>query len=82
VKTIAVVSRANALKLLAQTPGTIDILYCSSKYAPKAFPVGREIEVLDHVVAVYSNRGKDSWGPYSKLRCITPSKIPEKEPSA
>lgn len=44
---------------------------CAGKYRPDAFPVGRELEVNDNVFAVWSEKGKDSDGPYSRLFCIS-----------
>lgn len=69
-KTIHVVSRDRAMATMRANPGSLHTLYCSSKYKPDAFPVGRAVEVSDHILAVFASRGCDRDGSYSKLHCI------------
>jgi hypothetical protein len=49
----------------------VKMKYCTGKYKPDAFPVGRELEVNDNVSAIWVEKRKDSHGPYSSLFCVT-----------
>jgi len=44
--------------------------YCNGKYKPGSL-IGREIEVVDSVHALFTESRKDSDGPYVRLMCIT-----------
>ena len=74
-KTIKLTTKRKADSLLIESlfnpGGTLTrVKYCSGKYKTGAFPAGREIEVSDHVKAVWSEARKDSCGPYVTLYCL------------
>ena len=73
--TLKVTSKRKADQMLINslfnTGGTLTkVKLCSGKYKADAFPVGREIEVRDGIVAVWAERRKDSYGPYATLYCL------------
>jgi hypothetical protein len=74
-KTIKLTTKRKADSLLVESlfnpSGTLTrAKYSSGKYKAGAFPAGREIEVSDHVKAVWSETRRDSCGSYSTLYCL------------
>jgi len=74
-KTIQLTTKRKADNLLVESlfspGGTLTrVKYCSGKYKAGAFPAGREVEVSDHVKAIWSEARKDSHGPYVTLYCL------------
>ncbi len=68
-KTIRIISKTQAQKIKKSTLG--ETLLCTrydmGKYNPERFPIGREIEVLEHIEAVYKEHRKEAYGPYIVL---------------
>jgi hypothetical protein len=74
-KTVTVISKRKANAMLVDSlfnaGGTLTATkLCSGKYATGKFPVGREIEVSENIVAVWAENRKDSCGPYVSLYCL------------
>jgi len=73
--TLTIISKRKADEMLINslfnTGGIFTkVKLCSGKYKADAFPVGREIEVRDGIVAVWAELRKDSYGPYATLYCL------------
>lgn len=73
-RTIAITTRAKAMRMLTeslfQPGGTLNReRYCTGKYRPGAFPVGREVEISDgsQCVAIWSESRRDRDGAYCVL---------------
>lgn len=43
----------------------------SAKYKPELSCIGRELDVDEHIFAVWPEHRKDSDGPYTRLMCLT-----------
>lgn len=71
-KTVKIISRTKAQNIQKSTLGgtLLCTRYDMGKYNPERFPIGREIDVLDHIEAVYKEHRKDSYGPYIVLYCL------------
>jgi hypothetical protein len=44
--------------------------YCTGKYKPEKFRVGREMEVGEDIQAIWAERRRDENGPYVVLYCL------------
>lgn len=44
--------------------------YSSGKYKPDAFPIGREVEVSEHVHALWAEQRRDADGAYACVYCL------------
>lgn len=74
-KTLKLTSKGKANKMLVDSlfspGGTLTrFKYCTGKYKPERFPIGREMEVGADIRAVWAERRKDSYGPYIVLYCL------------
>lgn len=78
-KTVKIISAAKAAKVLKENPSFSKCLYCTKKYKHTAFAVGSDMDVHDGVVAIFTSRGSDEYGPYKKLHCIKEGYAEENE---
>lgn len=76
-KTIQIVSKASANKILVNSlfnpvnGKTLNKMrWCTGKYKPGSFPVGKNVDVAETTHAVWSESRSDSDGPYTALFCI------------
>ena len=74
-KTLKLTSKRKADKMLVDSlfspGGTLTrFKYCTGKYKPGKFPVGREMEVSDDIQAIWAERRRDENGPYVALYCL------------
>ena len=73
-KTIAILTRANALKLQRSHPEAKVLKYDTAKYnwhGTQTHYVGRELEVHENIVAIWCERRSDKDGPFTQFMCLT-----------
>ncbi|KXS55056.1 MAG: hypothetical protein AWU57_559 [Marinobacter sp. T13-3] len=74
-RTLNIVTKAEATRILNATPGARRFPYCTGKYAWSGSAkdyLGRPVEnAPDDVKAVYVERRQDQDGPYAKMMSIT-----------
>jgi hypothetical protein len=74
-KTLKLTSKRKADQMLANslfTPGgtLTRFKYCTGKYKPEKFPVGKEMEVGNDIQAIWAERRRDEHGPHVVLYCL------------
>jgi hypothetical protein len=87
-KKVAIVSRRSAEKLRVESlfhPVDVRTLvidrWTTGKFKHEAFPVGRVVEVSDHVLALFTKPGNDRDGRYVSLYCVIPPREPLANPA-
>lgn len=73
-KTLAIQTRSDAMKVAEANPSAIRMKYDSGKYTwhgSQAHYVGREEKVSDEILALWVERRTDSNGPYAQVMCYT-----------
>lgn len=72
---MTVTSKSQALRIAkahAAAGGRYEIRrFCTGKYVPLPCEwVGKQVAKCDGVLAVWGERRRDSYGPYTTLRCV------------
>lgn len=70
-KTLHLIKKSEAMRIMAANPGSRKFPYCTGKY--KKMPselLGSEMKASDDVLAVYAERRSDNFGGYTKLMCV------------
>lgn len=69
-----IISKAAALAIQQQHPGSRLFRYCTGKYqwhGRASHYMGQDILDIPGVLAVFVERRQDRCGPYALLRCVT-----------
>lgn len=69
-----IISKAAALVIQQQHPGSRLFRYCTGKYqwhGSASHYIGQDIRDIPGVLAVFVERRQDRCGPYALLRCVT-----------
>jgi hypothetical protein len=77
-KTMRIIKKSEAMKILKKTPGAYTFNWCTGKYVWKGEKehVGGEVyNVTLDVIAIYVQRQVDEDGPYARVKCVMDPKI-------
>ncbi|MDA8513668.1 DUF987 domain-containing protein [Citrobacter sp. Igbk 14] len=69
-----IVTRAAAMAIHQQHPGSRLFRYCTGKYqwhGGANHYIGQDVLDIPGVLAVFAERRQDRHGPYALLRCVT-----------